>query len=97
VALLGEGPEDAQQLLDVIEVKARRRLVEQVKGAARGTPRELLGELDPLRLASRERGGGLTELDVSEPDVHERAADVGDRRHVLEELQRLLRRQGEYL
>ncbi len=41
-----------EKLRDVVEMQACRRLVENVKRAARRTARQLLRELDALRLAA---------------------------------------------
>ena len=43
---------DFQQLLDVVEVKAGRRLVQDIQRAAGGALAQFLGELHPLRLAT---------------------------------------------
>src|SRR5690606_8055705 len=55
VALLDERLEHPQELADVLEVQPRRGLVEDVDRATRGSPLQLRGELDALRLATRER------------------------------------------
>src|SRR4029077_2911949 len=53
---------------------------------------ELGGELDPLRLAARQRRRRLDEADVVEAYVVQGAQAAGDLRHVLEELDPLLDR-----
>src|SRR2546421_5649654 len=45
-----------QELLDVVEVQAGRRLVQQVEHLAGGARGQLGGDLQPLRLAPGERG-----------------------------------------
>ena len=73
------------------------RLVEDVEGVAGRHLGQLGGQLDALRLAARERGRGLAELDVVEADVVEglqAAVDLGD---VGEELDRLLDRHLEHV
>ena len=82
--------EDLEQARDVVEVEAGRRLVEDVEGLAGRPLRQLGGQLDALRLAAGERRGRLAEVDVAHPDVVERLELVADRRHRLEELERLL-------
>ena len=85
VACVHEPLEHLQQPLDVGEVQPGGRLVEDVEGPAGGHLRELGGELDPLRLAARQRRRRLAEADIAEPDGVERLqppADLGD---VLEE------------
>ena len=62
----------SSSLLDVGEVQAGRRLVEDVERAAGGAARQLGRELDALRLAAGERGRRLAEVDVAEADVVER-------------------------
>ena len=53
-----------------------------------------LGQLHPLRLAARQRGGRLAEAHVAEADVDERLHVAGDGRLVGEELERLLAATG---
>ena len=45
--------ENFQQLRDVVKMQSGRGFVEQVERGARGALRQLLGQLDPLRLAAR--------------------------------------------
>ena len=54
-------------------------------------------QLDPLRLAARERRRRLAEADVVEADVVQGAQPAGDLRHVLEELDRVLDRHLEHV
>ena len=75
-----------QELLDVGEMQARRRLVQDIERAPRAGLRELAGELHPLRLAAGELRGRLAERDVAQAHVHERAEDSRDLRRGLEEL-----------
>ena len=72
VAAVDQPMEDLEQLLDVGEVEPGRRLVEDVQGPPGRPPRQLGRELDPLRLAARQRRRRLAEVDVAEPDVVER-------------------------
>src|SRR5437773_10656715 len=97
VAGVDEATQHAEQALDVGEVKAGRRLVEDVQRPAGRAARELARELDALRFSAGQRGRRLAEPQVAEPDVlqHSEPARVGgDRR---EELQRLADRQVEHL
>ena len=55
-----------EQLRDVVEVQARRRLVQDVERAAGRAARQLLGELHPLRLAAGQRRRLLADLDVGQ-------------------------------
>ena len=59
VAALDERVESVHQLLDVGQMKPRRRLVQQVQGFAARRFGELVGELDALRFTARERVGRL--------------------------------------
>ena len=76
-------------------MQPRRRLVEEIEGAPGGAPRQLLGELDPLRLAARQRGCLLPDMDVAEPHPLQRHELVAHRRHGPEELGRLAHRHVE--
>ena len=87
--------EHPQQLADVLEVQAGRRLVQDVDGAAGGALLQLGGQLDALGLAAGERGRGLAEPDVAEADVDERLQVPRDRREGREELGGLLDRHVE--
>ena len=72
--------EHAEQLPDVVEVQAGRRLVEQVERPPGRALGQLLRELDPLRLAAGERRRRLPEADVAEADVLQRLELLADRR-----------------
>src|SRR2546423_5208712 len=85
-----------EQLLDVGEVQAGRRLVEDVQRLSRRDLAELGGELDALRLTAGERRRRLAELDVVEPDVVKCLQTPPDLRDLGEELKRLLERHAEH-
>ena len=72
VAVVDQPVEHLEQLLDVGEVEAGRRLVEEVERLPGRAPRELGRQLDALRLAAGERRRRLAEVDVAEPDVEQR-------------------------
>src|SRR5690606_1473038 len=97
VAAVDQPVEHAEQPPDVLEVQAGGRLVQDVDGAAGGAALQLGGELDALRLAAGERGRGLAEPDVAQPDVVERGQVALARRDRVEELQGLLDRHVEDL
>src|SRR3712207_5787519 len=90
--------EQAEQLLDVDEVQAGGRLVEDVDAALIG---HAGGQLEPLPLAAGQRGERLAEAEVAEPDVvYPRQDLVGGRRARLagaEELFGLGHRHREHL
>src|SRR6185437_3407544 len=66
---LDERVEHLEKLPHILEMETCRRLVEDVEGAAGGAPRQLLRELDALRLAAREGRRRLADMDVAEPDA----------------------------
>src|SRR5487761_1636790 len=72
LAGVDEPVEQAEQLLDVGEVEAAGRLVEDVDAALLGHPG---GQLEPLPLAAGRRRARLAEAEVAEPDVGEPAED----------------------
>src|ERR671910_819589 len=84
-----------EQLLDVREVKPRRRLVQDVDGLARGPLAQLARQLDSLGFATGERGGRLPEPDVAEADVAQGIHATRDRGDRGEELAGLLDRHVE--
>src|SRR5580693_8418205 len=66
LARVDEPVEQAEKLLDVGEMEASSRLVEDV--GATLLP-QVGGELEPLPLAARQRRERLTEAEVAQPDV----------------------------
>ena len=66
LAGVDEAVEQAEQLLDVGEVQAGGRLVEDVDAALLG---QVGGQLEPLPLAAGQRRERLAEAEVAEPDV----------------------------
>ena len=94
---LDQAVEHFEQLADVLEMEAGGRLVEDVERLAGGAPRQLLRQLDALRLAAAERRRRLADLDVAEADLLQHAhlvADAGDR---LEEARPRPRRHVEHV
>ena len=69
VALVDELLQHVEQLARVLEVQAGRRLVEDVERAAGAALRQLLRQLDALRLAAGQRRRRLAERDVAEADA----------------------------
>ncbi len=104
VARVDEPVQHADQLLDVGHVQPDGRLVENVerlaaarrRGGSARRPRvdahfrELAHELDPLRLAARERRALLAERQIAEPDVLQQRQRVVDRSMRGEEIDRLV-------
>ena len=68
-----EPVEQAEQLLDVGEVQAGGRLVEDVDAALLA---HVGGQLEPLPLAAGQRGERLAEAEVAEPDVDQPFEDL---------------------
>src|SRR6202171_1290991 len=90
IAGIDEAMEDVEQPLDIGEMEAGGRLVEDVERLPRVTPAELFGELDPLRLAPGQLGRRLPQADVAKAHLAEGlelAFDLGD---AVKELGRLL-------
>ncbi|CVG16775.1 Uncharacterised protein [Serratia marcescens] len=77
-----------QQLLDIGEVQAGGRFVEDIQRLAGAALRQLARQLDALRLTAGERGGRLAEADVGQPDIHQGLQLARQRRHRVEELAR---------
>jgi hypothetical protein len=98
LAGVDEPVEQAEQLLDVGEVQAGGRLVEDVDAALLG---HVGGQLEPLPLAAGQRGERLAEAEVAEPDVGEPLEDLvrgrGARLAVAEERLGLGHRHREHL
>jgi hypothetical protein len=68
LAGVDEPVQQAEQVVDVGEVEAGGRLVEDVDAAFLG---HVDGELEPLPLTAGQGGEGLTELEIAEPDILE--------------------------
>src|SRR2546427_2727459 len=85
VPLVHQAMQHLEEQADVLEVEARRRLVEDVEGAARVALGQLGSQFDALRLAPRERRGGLAQVDVSQSYVVEQLEFRVNARLVLEE------------
>src|SRR5690606_9217757 len=72
VAAVPEPLEEPEERRRVARVQADRRLVEHVERVDQRRA-EGVGQVDPLRLAARERAGLAREREVPESDVHEEA------------------------
>ena len=68
-----------EQQRDVVEVQAGGRLVEDVQRAPGVALGQFQRQLDALRLAARQRGRALAELDVAEAHVEQRLQLARDR------------------
>ena len=86
IAGVNEALEHVEQALDVGEVQAGGRLVENIERLAGRSPTQLGGELDPLRLTAGERRRGLAEANVAHPHVAQGFEALADARHVGEKV-----------
>ena len=74
-----QGVEGVEQLVDVVEMETRRRLVEDEHHVAFGALlRQERRELHALTLAARKRRGGLSESDIPQPDLLQGAEPFDD-------------------
>ena len=85
VSCVDEALEHLDELAHVLEVQARGGLIEDVEGLSRLLTVQLLGELDALRLAARERGRRLAQVDVAQAHVVQGLELVLDLRDVRKE------------
>ncbi len=90
IALIHQLVQHLQQLAGVLEMQAGGRLVEDIEGAACRPARQLLGQLDPLRLAARKGGRRLAHMHIAQADALEGLHLVAHRRHGLEKVGGLL-------
>ncbi|MNC34463.1 hypothetical protein D3C75_828980 [compost metagenome] len=86
-----------EQLLDVVEVQTRGRLVQDIEGLAGVALGELPRQLDPLRLAPRQGSGRLAEPDIGEAHVHQGLQLARHRRNGVEEFAGIFHRHLEDL
>src|SRR5207244_257734 len=82
--------QDLQKLLDVVEMQAGGRFVEDIESLPGALAAKFPGELDALGLAARKRGGWLAELDVIQADVVQGLQHGPNAGHIGEMLQGLL-------
>ena len=90
VSLIHKTVEDAQQHLDVFEVKTRSGFVQNVKRTSRILLGQLGGQLHTLALTARERSARLSQLDISQPHFLQDLNLIQDVGLVLEELHSLI-------
>ena len=86
VAFVHKPLQDADQHFDIFEVQAGGGFVEQVKRIAGILAGQLGGEFQTLALAAAEGRGGLTEREVAQAHLLQRAEFLGDGRNRLEKV-----------
>src|ERR1700729_6725 len=96
VAAVDEPAQDAQEFADVFEVQPGGGLVQDVDGPAGGAALQFGGELDPLRFAAGQGGGGLAQADISQADAGEGLEVAVDGRDRLKEGGGFLDRHGQH-
>ncbi len=84
IAGFDESVQDIQQHLDIGKVETRGRFVQEVQRLAGTAFDQFACQLDPLRFAAGECGGGLTQFEVVEPHIVQRLQLVADQRNVFE-------------
>src|SRR3989442_4366744 len=89
VTEIKEALQSVEKFSDVVEVQARRGLVENVERAAGLAFGKFARELDALGLASGKSCGGLAERDITETHFDERRKFLLNLRNIFEELQRV--------
>src|SRR5512138_2990790 len=97
VACLDELLERGEQLRDVIEVKARGWFVEDVQQPFTTKRRKVRRNLDPLCFPARQRRRGLTETQITKPDLIENLETPQHLRRGAEERKRLAHGHLEHL
>ena len=71
VAGINQALQDIDQAVDIRRVQANRRLIQHIQGAPGGAPAELFGQLDALRLATRQGGSRLADTHIAQADIGE--------------------------
>src|SRR6185312_792421 len=71
-AAVDQPMQHVQQLFDVVEVQTGGGFVEDVQRVPGVAARQFLRQFHALRLAARQRGRALAQLDVTEADIHQR-------------------------
>src|SRR5690348_5648265 len=87
--------EGGEKFGDVVEMKARGRFVQDVEHALIFRARKMGGELEPLGFAARQRGGGLTEAEITEANFVQNAQLRDNFRYAIEKGQRFARRKSQ--
>ena len=78
------------EAVDIRDVEARSRLVEDIHGLAGAAAGQLIGQLDALGFAARKGRGALSQRDIAQPHIQQGLQFAGDLRLIGEEDYRLL-------
>ena len=97
VARVDDGLELREEPIDVQGMQARGRFVQHVQGRTARRTLQFASELDALRFAAREFGGGLAQAQVAEPDVEQEPQGSMDGGLFGEDLDRFLHGQRQHL
>ena len=69
VALIHQLLQDGQQFAHVLEMQSRGGFIQNIQRAAGGAFGEFLGQLDALGFPARQGVGGLSQLDIIQPNI----------------------------
>src|SRR5690625_2996835 len=97
VSLIDQNLQHAQKAMNIFEVQARGRLVEDVNRTSRRAFAKFRSELDALSFPAGERWRRLAEPHVAQAHIYQGAQVPRDRGNCLEELGSLFNRHIEYL
>ena len=77
--------QDLDQAVDIRDVQAGGRLIEDIDSLPGVAAGQFIGQLDALRFAAGQRRGGLAQLDITEADFLQSLQFAGNFRDVGEE------------
>ena len=96
VALVAQPVNHFQQQINVMEMQARGRLVENVERAAGVALGEFERQFDALRFAARQCGRALAQTDIAEADIKQGLQFACNQRHWFEEHMRIFDRHAQH-
>lgn len=85
VSLFDQGMENFEQFVDVFKMQSGRGFVQNVQRFAGGSFGQFFRQFDTLGFAAGKRGGGLTEVNVSEAYLAQKFQPVFEGRNGVEE------------
>ena len=71
IAVITQPVQHRQQVFHVMEMQSGGGFVQNIQGVSGVPLGQFPGQFDPLRLASRQGGGILSQLDIREAYVHQ--------------------------